>query len=265
MSIDDDSLAPHHQTSSNAIGEDFKLNKHEKLSKLERMSCFPQVKNMLEQGVPVKEVARFVQEEAKEYLDASRGTVAASIYHYVQRHSDVLIREQVPLPHMGIQLNNIPDINALSACNLALATQLDRIMIDYSTEKKIKKTINSNTFSLKVLNDLLKTKSLLEHREFERSRELAKDGASSGSGMNLDDIPALKAKYAKQFGDQIANIVFDPASRRRIVGALEKVKRGSSLAFIEAMKEKRRSLGLPEEDPADNIVYVHLPPKSEAH
>ncbi len=230
------------------VGDDFKLSKSEKLSKLERMSCFPKVKNMLEQGVSVKEVARFIQEEAKEYLDASRDTVAAAIYRYVQLHTDALIREQVPLPHMGLQQRNIPDVDALSVCNLALATQLDRVMIDYATEKKIKKTINSNTLSMKILSDLLKTKSFLEQREFEKSMETAKAGQSSGSGIELDDMSRLRSGYAAKFGNDIANIVFDPGSRRRIMSALERVKRTSNKDFIEAMKAKRRSLGLPEED-----------------
>lgn len=257
---------PHLQNLQNddmgRVGDDFKLSRSEKLSKLERMPCFPKVKNMLEQGVSVKEVARFIQEEAKEYLDASRGTVSAAVYHYVQRHTDVLIREQVPLPHIGLQQNSIPDIDALGACNLALATQLDRVMIDYTTEKKIKKTINTNTFSMKVLNDLLKTKSQLERQEFEKARELAKAGVSAKSGIDLDDIPRLKAAYATKYGDKIADVVFSPDSRRRVMNALEKVKRGSSAEFIAIMKKKRRSLGLPEEDAADNIVYVHTPPKS---
>lgn len=248
---------------SGRVRDDFKLTKHEKLSKLEKLSCFPQVKNMLEQGISIKDVALFIQEDAKEYLDASRGSVQSALYRYVESKSDSFIREQVPLPHLGLQQKNIPDMDAINVCNLGLAIQLDRIYIDYTTEKKIKKTINSNTHSLRVLNDLLKTKSLLEQRELEKSRELVKAGSLANSGINLDDIPRLKANYAAKFGDAIANIVFDPGSRRRIINALEKVKRGSNADFIEAMKKKRRSLGLPEEDPTDNIVYVYPPASSQ--
>lgn len=260
MSGDNENLEPPHQPSSNTIGDDFNLTRHEKLSKLERMPCFPQVKNMLEQAVPIKEVARFIHEEAKEYLDTSRVSVLSALYRYVESRSDSLIREQVPLPHMGLHQKNIPDVDVLSAVNLGLAIQLDRLIIDYTTEKKIKKTINSNTQSLKVLNDLLKTKSLLEQREFERSREMAKIGASGHTGINLDDMEKLKAAYAKKFGDQIASIVFNPDSRRRIINALEKVKRGSSADFIAVMKKKRRSLGLPEEDSTDCVVDVNSIP-----
>ncbi len=249
---------PENQTpTSSCYGEDFKLSKNEKLTKLEKLACFSQVKNMLEQSIPIKDVARYIQEEAKEYLDASRASVLSALYRYVESKADSLIREQVSLPHMGLHQKNIPDIDAISACNLGLATQLDRILIDYATERKIKKTINSNTQSLKVLNDLLKTKSLLERREVERAKELAKTGSLSNSGINLDDMARLKAAYATKFGDHIANIVFNPDSRRRIINALEKVKRGSSADFIAVMKKKRLSLGLPEIDPIDVVVDVN--------
>lgn len=244
-----------------SLATDYKEDNEAKGTRLEKLNCWPTVKNMIEDGKAPKDIATYIQQEAKEYTDVGHRSLWTIILRYISKQADKLIREQVAVPHMGLQNKSVVEIDSMSAVNLGLATHLDRIMIDYATEKKIKKTINSNTNSLKVLNDMLKTKSLLEMRELEKAREMAKSGVTGAdSGVNLDDMARLKAAYATKYGDKVANIVFSPESRRRVLNALEKVKRGSSAEFIAIMKKKRKSLGLPETDATD-IVDVNPAPQ----
>lgn len=234
------------QTTGDA-GADFVHTQEEKKTKLEKMQCWAKAKNMLESGIPVKEVARYIQEDAKEYTDATRATLASVLYKWVSDRANDFIRDQAPVAHMGM-FNKVQDLDTQNLFNLALAIHMDRIMLDYTTEKRIKKSISGNTTALRVLTEMLKAKSMTEHKEFERLREFTKGGGSTeGNGVDIDNMAKLKAGYAAKFGDSIADIIFNPDSRRRIINALEKVKRGSSKDFIDIMKKKKKSLGLPAE------------------
>ena len=226
---------------STSASADYEDNSNNALTRLEQLACFPTIKNMIQAGASVPEICRFIREDAKEALDITEKSLRNRLYRFLEKNSKDCLREQVPRPHLALYQEQVEQIEVIKGLDLCLAITLDRIMMDYTIEKKLGKTMSSTTSALKVLNELIKTKYQFE----EGIRTQHKSSATESWDAFMANA---RENYRARYGDSVANIVFDPASRRRIVNALERVKRNSSKDFIEVMKKKRRALGLPEED-----------------
>lgn len=214
-------------------------NSTDALTKLEQLSCFSTVKNMIDSGESVPSIAKFIREDAKESLEISEKSLRNRIYRYIQKNSKDYLREQMPRPHLALYADQTERLELMNGLYLLLSIHMDRIIMEYTVEKKIGKTIASTTSAIKVATEIFKTISEVED---------SKDRKTEPEEQSWDKFMAsAKERYASEWGEPIANVVFNPQSRRRILNAMEKIKRGSSADFLEVMRKKRAMLGLPEE------------------
>ena len=224
-----------------SLQDDYQDDGIRALTRLEQLNCFAVVKNMLEGGESVPNIAKFIREEAKESLDISEKSLRNRLYRYIQKNSRETVREQVPRPHLALYQKQVEKIDAVAALQLLGSIHMDRILMEYAVEKKIGKTIISTTSAIKVANDIYRTIHEIE-------TDLKNQGVQPQQTSLEEQMAHFRERYREQWGEAWTNIALNPESRRRIVGAMEKVRRWNSTAFLEAVKAKRESLGI-KDDP----------------
>lgn len=210
------------------------------LTRLERINCFNEVKDMLESGVSVTEVTRFIRERG-ECLDISEKSLKNTVYRHLQRENKKLLRQQVPVPHLSLYSKDIERVSVADALNLVFAIQLDRILIDVQLEKQLNKCVGSTSQSIRIASEILG--KLLDAEAAERTS----GKASTGNVENvIEQTQKLREIFVAKFGQDDAELALHPEKRRRIINVLEKVRRGDNKDLLAAIAKKKEDLGIVE-------------------
>jgi hypothetical protein len=233
------------------------------LCKIESLACFQEVIEKLEVGETYREIAYFIQKERFEYTEAKPESIVVQISRWVQSKGKEYLGHRAPTKHVEM-LKSLPErIDSIEALNLIFAIQFDRLMIDYSTETKINKCLNSNTNSLRLILDITRTIDEITDRKHVRPVPFV----PNDSPVSMDRI---RRDFEQRFGANAAMVALNPESRRRVFLALEKVKKGNLPAVQELLRrntEIAKNLGYtstsdadskPAEEPNDDTHTVSL-------
>ena len=231
------------------------LNQNKKIKpgpkkKIEGLNCFADIKTMLENGEKVADIAAYIQDDAKEYTEVSRKTVIRSVYRYF---NDCIRSEQtkelLPATMLLLKENLQEHIDPIHCLNILLAIHLDRISMEYAIEKKLGKTLSSNTKAIGVaatISDLL-SKATSD----DLSRRLKGASLDSSSSDALDGVARMRDAYAQRYGEVAANVIANPDARRRILNIMEKIEKGTSGPLFDMIYkrlsgiESPNSVGIP--------------------
>lgn len=196
-----------------------------RISKLEKMDCWPEVYAMLEAGDSINEIAQYIQGNREEYTDVQPGSLCRIIYLWMARNPAMTANR---LPTVAIHLSSsATHIDPLDGLNMILAIQVDRIASLYNLEKR-SGTYNAKTREeLKLANEILRTMAEAESKKKRYTPQVPTGGVSP----IINQLEQLRAVYTNKYGQAIARVVLSDESRRRVLNALEHVRKGDSEAL----------------------------------
>lgn len=205
-------------------------------ARLKNLSCFKEVKRMLLEGYPVPEIVKFIQEDQKEYTDVTSEHLTQLLYRFRKEEikpAEIGIRR---MPKAFLDMwkaveKKIPEIRELLwLYNL----QKERIGIDVTTEKNIKKLFATTHREIQTAAQLLRNLVDMKMDLGIKERDLGK------LTIDGDLIPMLQNEAARLNLPELERVGLDPESRRRVLDLVEFLMRlGNNDKFDEIIKIKK--------------------------
>ena len=216
----------------------YTVGKEKRMSKLQKLKCWPEVKAMLENSRPVADIVHHIQVVREEYLEIQPRSLQTIIYQWMARHQDEFLDTRIPTKYLNLLDSNIEKVDPTDAVNMIFSIHMDRIMMDYSNERRERKSDYQNTQNLKLANEMIRTMSFLKSDSFkQRLAQLeAKEGSSKGVRETFESIDRVKKAYEERFGQKAAAVMLNPESRAKVYSALAHVRKGDSAQVIELLK-----------------------------
>ena len=215
-----------------------------KKTRLERLKCWPTVKEMLLDNEPVTRCVRYIQEDCGEYTDVKPETVRHAIYHWLNKKGAAELKaSRVPTRYLTM-LNEIEgQVDPLDAVNMLFAIQVDRVMLEYGNELRTRKTSQVNNGNIRLANDMARTMShLMLDKYRHRAYKNQTDGGNKGANDTLAAVEKMKERLAERFGDKAAAVALNPEGRRRVYNALQRVRKGNTEPMLKLLKNNQEIL-----------------------
>lgn len=235
-----------------------------KLTKLERLECWPEVFAMLESGDAVAEIANYIQLVRKEYNHVGHRSLVRVINLWISRNQ-TRVADRLPTVHLQLA-STVPHIDPLDGLNMIFAIQMDRVNSLYATEKRMK-VINPRTEKeLRLANEILATMGELESK----AKRYSPPPPSGGSGATplMNQLEQLRELYTNKYGAAVSKVILSDESRRKVLNALEHMRRGDSDALkkilernakkAQELEERDRQRAMEEAAETENTVDVEV-------
>jgi hypothetical protein len=207
-----------------------------KFEKLQSLRCFAEVRRKVIKGFPIPEIAMWVQEDQKEYLQASRRALEEVLRAY---RTSLPVAEVLPV---GIQHSNVVasalrrfrgGVDELKELEELYSLQRSRIDLGYEREMAEKKTSWALVNEVRAGMDLLSRMASLKMDLGIHQRKLG----------TLDVATKKLAEIDERYGrPEVAAVVRNPESRRKVLSAMEHVVAllgsGTSTAVVAAAMQQ---------------------------
>lgn len=227
----------------------------QKGDKLKTLKCFPIVKNMIEEGVFVDDIARYIHEDAKEMVSIQRESLKRTIYRYLETDARENVNRMLPATMDILKARLNESIDPLMALNILMSVHMDRIMIEFTVEKKIGKTIKNNTDSIRVATSIAQAMSKVGAQDL--SNRLRGAASNDTPKDTVDKMFRMKQSYLARYGEATTNVIMNPDSRRRVLNALERVQKGHSGPLFDILMAK---FGKPDEGQTSTTIDIQSQP-----
>lgn len=182
------------------------------------LKCFPDVhRKLIEEGVPLRTIARYIQDERNEMTHLAESTVVNHLHNY---------RVSIPAAQRAGPLNVVFEraaeevvegLNELEEMQRLYKIQMQRIEIDFQTEKNIKKLLPSMTQEIKAAREILSSSAQLKMDLGLAERHLGKMDVDVETTL-LEDVTE---KYANS--PSVTKVLDNGDSRRRVLGLAERL------------------------------------------
>lgn len=217
-------------------------------TKLERMSCWPDVLAMLENGVKVTKIAEYIQVERKEYLDVPLSSVEAILYYWLRKHPIHKI-DRAPTRHIEL-INSTPErVDPLDALNMIFAIMVDRITEHYVAERQNKSYTQFNNQALKIATEMVKTMADIQTKE----RRYTVPPPAKGPNETYNQLEQIRLIYEQKYGGAVARTILNDESRRKILSALNRVRNGNSEALMKILNANAQKAKELEEQELERV------------
>jgi hypothetical protein len=189
--------------------------------KIRSLKCFQEVYDRICSGWALTEVARFIQEERREYLDATRQGLAQNLADFRKSIPAAhLVQKRFPEVYDAAKERVEAGVRELDELEELYRIQKARIDIDHTTEKAIKKLMPSMTGEIREARQLLESMA-----ELKMEMGIINRAPKTGPGVNVSvEVEAkLSEEVSSQFGSPaVENVMKNPESRRRVMGVVER-------------------------------------------
>jgi hypothetical protein len=193
----------------------------DKHQKLRALKCFDEVFSRLREGWPLSELARYIQEDKKEYVDVSRaGLVSVLTDFRASLPPGELIKKRIPQAFLSAKKEVEEGLDEIKELEALYRMQLERVKVDLETEKKIKKLLPTMTSEIKEARQILESVANLK-------MDLGlQDRAPQKHEVNVEVDETLEQDLSQHFGNPTVKKVLDnPESRYRVMGTVERFLR----------------------------------------
>lgn len=191
------------------------VSRDQRFSRIRALTCFQEVYERVLAGWSMPEVAKFIQDDMHEYTDITRSSLIGQLNEFrssIPRAE--LIQKRMPKAFHEAADTVREGLDELVELKKLYEMQMERIGIDYQTEKKINKLMPSMTQEIKEARQIL-----------ESYAQLKMDLGLATRHLGQVDIDAhLMADVAGRYGkESVARVLGDPESRRRVLGIVERI------------------------------------------
>jgi hypothetical protein len=173
------------------------------------------VYDKLIEGYPCSEVARFIQDECKEYTDVTRGSLITQLNDFRSTipKAEILSKK---MPEVLLKAKEQVDkgLEELKELERLYRKQMERIEIDLGTEKQIKKLMPSMTAEIRAAREILESYAQIKMDLGLNTRHLGK--------VEVDG--SISADAIAKFGSEaVARVLAAPESRRKVLSLAQKM------------------------------------------
>lgn len=206
----------------------------DKHQKLRGLKCFDQVYARICDGWPLTELARYIQEDQKEYTEISRQGLVSTLTDF--RSSlppGELIKKRMPMAFVEAHKEVNEAVDEVKELEELYRIQLKRIHIDHALENKIGKLLQSMTPEIREARQLLETMANLK-------MEMGlHDRAPQKHEVNVEVDEVLESDLGQHFGNaSVKKVLNSPESRHRVMGTVERfLKLNDSKSLAEGQGE----------------------------
>lgn len=174
----------------------------------------------------MSELARFIQEDQKEYTDISRPALVSVLTGF--RSSlppGELIKKRLPQTFIAAKKEVEEAVDEVKEMEALYRLQMQRIAIDSELEKNLGKLMPSMTSEIKEARQILESVSNMK-------MEMGlNDRAPTKHEFNVEVDEVLESDLSQHFGSsKVKKVLENPESRHKVMGTVEKFLRFSSLA-----------------------------------
>ncbi|MBF0554023.1 MAG: hypothetical protein HQK96_05620 [Nitrospirae bacterium] len=189
----------------------------DRYEELRNLDCFEMVMSRLLHGHSPADIARFIIYEAKEFDKLTRISTEASLcdllYDFRKTiKTSELIEKTIPEAVREAKEKLAKGVNELEELNYLYLLQKDRIEIDYSTERKIRKLFKTTGNEIAIAMGILKIMSGIK-------QDLGLMKRSLGT-MEIDHTLRAELPYKSK---AIEEVIRDPVSRAKVIGIMHRL------------------------------------------
>ena len=165
---------------------------HKMFPKLHALKCWPEALRRLKGGLTPEEVARFIQDERFEYLDAKRNTLTRTLYRF-RGELDPSELEPPETTWLDKKLEKTPRMESvLEELQKLYHLQVARISLDAATEFKINKLFRTTNSEIGLASSLL---SKIAETRFKMGLDV-----DATAGASTTSTPGGVGEIAAQLG-----------------------------------------------------------------
>jgi hypothetical protein len=164
-------------------------------SRLKELKCFKDVHQRLVDGWPLSEVARYIQQDCKEYTDISKEGLISTLSKYRQTIPALEIAKKELSPVTVQKVEEVhKGLDELKALEDLFRVQLDRIAMDHKLEKQIGKSLNTLGNEIRVAKEIIEASAKLKMELGINDKQLGTLNVDVGGAVVHADVsnPAVK-------------------------------------------------------------------------
>jgi len=209
------------------------ISRETRFVRLRSLNCFPEVHQRIAEGTQAYVVAEYIQNEMGEYKDVGLPSLTSVLTDYRLSLPPTVLAAKVPRVVAAAAERVRVGLDELAEMEKLYAMQLERIEIDFKTEKGINKLMPSMTQEMRagreILADIAKLKMDLGLNE----RHLGK--------MEVD--AQIMTDVTKRYDESVGKTLTSPESRRKLLGIAERFlslaagKAGVDITVSERVEE----------------------------
>lgn len=200
-----------------------------RFEKLRAMECFDLVYERIRQGWPISELARFIQEDKKEYQSLSRSGLVQVLTDFRKSiPAAELVEARMPAEFIEAKKTVEAALDEVAELESLYRLQMTRVNMDFATEKKINKLLPSMT------SEIREARSILESIATLKMETGLKPRAATRHEVDVEVDDRLGGDLAQKYGSAAAQKVIESAeSRRKVSGIVERFLKLSSGAALD--------------------------------
>jgi hypothetical protein len=131
--------------------------------RLKQLRCFTEMRKRLIDGWGLAEVARFIQQDNKEYVDISKESLTAILHKFRATIPAMeMAKKGLPVSTLEAAREVVEALDEIKALHDLYKIQMERVEIDRKTEKAINKLLPSMTQEIRVAKELLESSAKLK-------------------------------------------------------------------------------------------------------
>jgi len=195
-----------------------------RFSKLRQMQCFPEVHKRICDGWSLSQLAKWIQNERNEYKDIGPDSLTATLHEYrASLPSSIRAGKTLPVAQAKAAMEIAEGLDELVELERLVHLQMERIEIDFSKEKQIKKLLTTMTPEIKEARQLLMAHAQLK-------MDLGLTQRHLGTAEVEVSVPSeLAAKYGSE---AVQKVLENDGSRRRLLGIAERLLKASATGSL---------------------------------
>lgn len=189
-----------------------------RFQKLRALKCYQEVYDRICAGWPLAQVARFIQEERKEYTTISRHGLEQQLVEFrKQMPPGDLVQKRFPEVYDEAKEKLKKQVDELEELEELYRIQMRRVEIDFNTEKNIGKLLPSMTGEIREARQILESLANLKMEMGVLGR------AARGVDVNVEVEATLTEDMMARFGDgAVGKVLENPESRHKVMGVVER-------------------------------------------
>ncbi len=185
-------------------------------SSVRNLRCFKEVhRRLIDNGESARSVARYIQDEQREQTEVALPTLVQRLISY--RSTVPAMQRAGPMSkHYEAAAAEVSEgIDELKELTRLYNIQMERISIDFQTEKNIKKLLPTMSQEMRTAREILATSSQLKMDLGVHQRNLGK----------IDVETTVMADVAARYAESpaVATVLKDGDSRRKVLGLAERL------------------------------------------
>ena len=201
-----------------------RLNSKGPSLKLDSLKCVDELRKKLLSGLPVPEVAKWLQEEAQEYTTVTRDSLIRVLYRYRSSYVPSTFAKMAPaVMEAQVTLDKRFEdaektLDEVEELERLYQLQMERLQIDMHKEREVGKLFPALSNDLRVAMDLLTKRAQLKMDLGLEKRHLGQVDVSDGG------LDGLMNRYGKP---TVTKVLKNAESRRKVLHVAQNI-----IAFI---------------------------------